>query len=67
MGKFYLNVCLPPTAPQSLRKALDAAMTPFDINLTNEGNPDGEWDWWHIYADDEHRFVPDRKTTVIRA
>lgn len=57
MGKFYLNVCLPPTAPRKLRAALDAAMAPFDINLADEWNPDGEWDWWHIYTGEGSRFA----------
>lgn len=57
MSKFDLNVCLPPTAPQSLHAALGAAMAPFDINLAGGGNPDGEWDRWHIGAGDEDRFA----------
>lgn len=57
MTKFHLNVCLPPTDPPRLRAALDAAMAPFDMNLSDEWNPRGEWDWWHIDAGDDSRFA----------
>lgn len=56
--KFYLNVCLPPTALGDLRAALDAVMAPFNINFPDdEWNPNGEWDWWQIDADDEDGFA----------
>jgi hypothetical protein len=29
VSKFYLNVCLLPTAPEDVQAALEAAMTPF--------------------------------------
>ncbi|WP_152627060.1 hypothetical protein [Streptacidiphilus melanogenes] len=57
MTKYFVNVCLPPTAPEDVRAALDAAMAPFDVNNPEGGNPDGEWDWWRIDAGDEERFM----------
>lgn len=58
MSHFRVTVCLPPTPPQELRAALDAAMAPFAINTPDdESNPDGQWDHWHIDAGDECRFA----------
>lgn len=34
VSKFYLNVCLPPTAPHDVQAALEAAMAPFDFDAT---------------------------------
>jgi hypothetical protein len=69
LSKFYLNVCLPPTAPEGVRVALEAAMAPFDINLASavDGNPDGEWDWWHIATGDVRFAVkPSNPATSTR-
>jgi hypothetical protein len=52
VSHFYVNVCLPPTPPRELRAALDKAMAPFDINASDDWNPDGQWDHWHIDAGD---------------
>ncbi|MFF2010152.1 hypothetical protein ACFVWY_13910 [Streptomyces sp. NPDC058195] len=48
MTKFVATVCLPPTAPRKIPKAVAAAMAPYDINRAQEGNPEGHWDWWTI-------------------
>lgn len=50
MTKFCVNVCLEPSAAGDLDAALSAALAPFDHNLTGDGNPAGEWDWWCIDA-----------------
>jgi hypothetical protein len=57
MSHFSVSVCLPPTSPQELRGALEAAMAPFDINASEDWNPDGQWDRWRIDAGDEDRFA----------
>ncbi|MEV6118107.1 hypothetical protein AB0L59_37975 [Streptomyces sp. NPDC052109] len=53
MTKFYATVCLPPTAPRKVPEALAAAMAPYDWNLSENGNPAGEWDWWLLGAAEE--------------
>ncbi|MFD5147735.1 hypothetical protein [Streptomyces sp. NPDC058401] len=50
MTKFYATVCLPPTAPRKIPKAVAAALAPYDLNLGRELNPVGRWDWWAIRA-----------------
>ncbi|WP_407839234.1 hypothetical protein ACE1OC_27325 [Streptomyces sp. DSM 116496] len=50
MTKFYATVCLPPTAPRKIPKAVAAALAPYDINLGRDQNPVGRWDWWAIRA-----------------
>jgi hypothetical protein len=57
MTKFHLNVCLAPSAAGDVNAALAAAMAPFDHNLTNDWNPNGEWDWWVISAGSDSRFA----------
>ena len=57
MSKFRINVCLPPSAGVDLEAALQAAMAPFDINLSADYNPDGMWDWWRIDAGEGERFA----------
>lgn len=52
-----VTVCLPPVAPGEVRAALVAVMAPFDINGGEDGNPDGEWDWWVIDPAGEEGFV----------
>jgi hypothetical protein len=32
-------------------------MAPFDMNLLDDWNPDGERDWWFISSDDRGRFA----------
>ncbi|GAA3453781.1 hypothetical protein [Dactylosporangium matsuzakiense] len=56
MSKFSVNVCLEPCPPGELPAALAAAMAPFDINLGDDWNEAGEWDWWRISAG-EHCFT----------
>ncbi|WP_432187116.1 hypothetical protein [Streptomyces sp. Tue6028] len=51
MTKFIVTVCLPPTKPRKLPEAIATAMAPYDIYLTDEWNPVGEWDWWTIHSD----------------
>ncbi|MFI5764461.1 hypothetical protein ACIA8F_26470 [Streptomyces sp. NPDC051563] len=50
MTKFYATVCLPPTAPRKVPKAVAAAMAPYDLNLGRGQNPFGRWDGWAIRA-----------------
>lgn len=50
MTKFHATVCLPPTAPRKIPKAVAAALAPYDINLGRDHNPVGRWDWWAIRA-----------------
>ncbi|MFE4259653.1 hypothetical protein [Streptomyces sp. NPDC056883] len=50
MTRFHVTVCLPPTSPRKIPKAVAAAMAPYDINLTREYNPVGHWDAWAIRA-----------------
>jgi hypothetical protein len=57
LSKFSLNLCLPPTPPEQVTAALDAALRPFDMNLTPDWNPAGEWDWWRLDADAEFHFA----------
>jgi hypothetical protein len=59
VSHFRVTVCLPPTPPQEVHAALDAAMAPFDINAPDDlWTPDGQWDHWHIDAgDDGRRFA----------
>jgi hypothetical protein len=58
VSQFHVSVCLPPTAPGMMRAALAAALTPFDMNRPEQGNPHGHWDRWYIGAgDDRFRFA----------
>lgn len=57
MTKYGLTVCLPPTPPDGVRAALDAALRPFDHNLTDDWNPAGEWDHWRVNAGEEWQFT----------
>ncbi|WP_030435745.1 hypothetical protein [Actinoplanes subtropicus] len=57
MTKFHVNVCLAPPAAGDVDAALAAAMAPFDHNLTSDGNPAGEWDWWCIDGGPGSRFA----------
>ncbi|MBR7839485.1 hypothetical protein KDL01_39885 [Actinospica durhamensis] len=57
MTKFRVNVCLKPCATHEVNAALAAAMAPFDMNLSDDFNPHGEWDWWRIEAEPGHRFT----------
>ena len=57
MAKFRVNVCLRPTATADVNATLAAAMAPFDINLTDDWNPVGEWDWWRVDAGPGYRFA----------
>ncbi|MEU4087051.1 hypothetical protein [Streptomyces aureus] len=50
MTKFHATVCLPPTAPRKIPQAVAAAMAPYDMNLTDDWNPVGEWDWWAFHS-----------------
>ncbi|WP_405797554.1 hypothetical protein [Streptomyces sp. NBC_01506] len=50
MTKFFATVCLPPTAPRKVPRAVAAAMAPYDMNLGDEGNLVGEWDRWIIHS-----------------
>lgn len=50
MTKFFATVCLPPTAPRDVPQAVASGMAPYDVNLADDWNPDGEWDWWMIHA-----------------
>ncbi|WP_327695802.1 hypothetical protein [Streptomyces sp. NBC_00459] len=49
MTKFFATVCLPPTAPRKVPKAVAAALAPYNSELTEEWSPDGHWDWWAIH------------------
>ncbi|GAA4077362.1 hypothetical protein GCM10022233_65410 [Streptomyces shaanxiensis] len=57
MTKFIVTVCLPPTRPRKLPGAIAAAMAPYDINLTDDRNPVGRWDWWVIHSDTESPYL----------
>lgn len=60
MTQFYLTVCLPPVPPGRVHAALAAALAPFDMNRPADGNPDGRWDRWHIFAGDDQFAVKPR-------
>lgn len=55
--KFIVTVCLPPTKPRKLPGAITTAMAPYDVNLNDDWNPVGQWDWWVIYADPESPYL----------
>lgn len=57
MTKFYATVCLPPTTPQEVAEGVATAMAPYDINLTDDWNPDGEWDWWAVHASEGQAYL----------
>jgi hypothetical protein len=57
MTRYGLTVCLPPTPTDAVRTALDAALRPFDHNLTDDWNPAGEWDFWRVAAGEEWQFT----------
>ena len=50
MTKYFATVCLPPTAARKVPQAVAAVMAPYDINLTEDWNPVGQWDRWAIHA-----------------
>lgn len=59
MTKFYATVCLPPTAPRDVPRAIAAVLAPYDHNLDPDGdwNPAGEWDWWAIDSASENPYL----------
>ncbi|MCX4424206.1 hypothetical protein [Streptomyces mirabilis] len=57
MTKFYATVCLPPTAPRKIPQAVAAAMAPYNVNLTEEWNPVGHWDWWAIHSSPGNAYL----------
>lgn len=56
VSEFGVTVCLSPTPHGEVKAALDAALAPFDMNRPPEGNPGGQWDWWHLGAG-ENQFA----------
>ncbi|MER5896119.1 hypothetical protein [Streptomyces sp. NPDC001876] len=57
MTKFFATVCLPPTAPRKVPQAVAAIMAPYDVNLTDEWNPVGHWDWWAIHSSTGNAYL----------
>lgn len=57
MTKFFATVCLPPTAPRKVPRAIAAAMAPYDANLTEEWNPVGHWDRWAIHSSADNAYL----------
>ena len=57
MTKFFATVCLPPTLPRKVPQAIAVAMAPYDINLTEESNPVGQWDWWAIHSSTGNAYL----------
>lgn len=57
MTKFIVTVCLPPTAPRKLPRAIAAAMAPYDANLTEGWNPVGYWDRWTIHSSPGNAYL----------
>lgn len=57
MTRFSLTACLPPTPPEQVRTALDAAPAPFDVWRSGEFNSDGEWDYWRLETDPDLMFA----------
>ncbi|MBM7442453.1 hypothetical protein [Streptomyces sp. HB132] len=57
MTKFFVTVCLPPTAPRKLPRAIAAAMAPYDANLTEGWNPVGHWDRWAIHSSPGNAYL----------
>ncbi|MEU1487742.1 hypothetical protein [Streptomyces sp. NPDC005752] len=57
MTKFFVTVCLPPTAPRKLSRAIADTMAPYDINLTEDWNPVGRWDRWTIHSSPGNAFL----------
>ncbi|MGY1499733.1 hypothetical protein ACW4TU_24685 [Streptomyces sp. QTS52] len=50
MTKFHATVCLPPTAPRKVPRAVAAALAPYNMGLAEGQNPVGHWDWWAIHS-----------------
>jgi hypothetical protein len=58
--KFRVTVSLPASAQGDPTAAIAAAMRPFDLNSGEDGyNPQGEWDWWHIFSYDNMVVRPE--------
>ncbi|MBT1091910.1 hypothetical protein [Streptomyces sp. Tu102] len=50
MAREVLTVCLPPTDPGTVRRAIAEAIAPFDHNAEGEDLEPGEWDVWSLGA-----------------
>lgn len=57
MTTFFATVCLPPTAPAEVPRAVGAVMAPYDINRPGDWNPLGQWDRWIIHADAGYAYL----------
>ncbi|WP_329024701.1 hypothetical protein [Streptomyces sp. NBC_01423] len=58
MAHELLTVCLPPDAHRDLQAAIEAAMSPFDMNGDHEPYQ-GEWDqWWLGRPGEEFDLLP---------
>ncbi|MBT2384312.1 hypothetical protein [Streptomyces sp. ISL-11] len=61
VAKEIVTVCLPSVPIEEWEEALKAAMAPFDMNQPEPAGgeePQGEWDWYHVYGGDGDTGLP---------